>query len=362
MRAMSLMIAAAVVLSTQLSAAEIFPGGEASRKATEARRGKTELSKLALAMKPGSWAELKTEMPKELWSSPLVDGGRNQGGAGGLHIAGWTDDAHWDSRTGQFLYMGLRQTRQFIAYSEEKNAWRVIELDRKSDNPVFQTAYGHIYGTNAFDHERSRFYHLYRDFKDLKGGISYFDIPTEKWTKLPPCPKNSGGMCIEYFDALDGLAVLGKQTWFFSNQRQKWEDLGSSPVDGYHSLFRHNPFRQEVLLAGGNNNRRVVARLSKEGKIERLKDAPVDLGVRADRVTIDPVSGRYLIMCDREEGAGFQCFEFDSDMNEYHQVEAGGPQWPFGRYAMPVVAFIPEYGVTMWAEHKVYLYKHDAVK
>jgi hypothetical protein len=54
-------------------------------------------------MKPGTWAELKTEMPKELWSSPIVDGGRSKGGAGGLHIAGWTDDAHWDSRTGQFL-------------------------------------------------------------------------------------------------------------------------------------------------------------------------------------------------------------------------------------------------------------------
>ena len=91
-------------------------------------------------------------------------------------------------------------------------------------------------------------------------------------------------------------------------------------------------------MIGGNNNRRVVARLTKEGKIERLKDAPVDLGVRADRVTIDPVSGRYLIMSCRDEGKGAQCFEFDSAKNEYRLVEAAGMQWPFGRNAMPALA------------------------
>ncbi len=344
--------ASLLTLPAPIGAADYLPGGELTKKAVEARRGKTPLSKLAAAMKPGTWAELKTEAPPaKLWTSPPP--------SRGLHIAGWTDDAHWDSRTGQFLYMGIRQTRQFIAYSEEKNAWRVIPLDKESDNPVFQTNFGHIYGTNGFDHERSRLYHLHRDYKELKGGISYFDVLTEKWTKLPPRPAKSGGMCIEFFHAMDGLVVLGKQSWFFSDKRQKWEDLGSSPVDGYHSLFRHNPFRNEVLLTGGNNNRRVVARLTKDGKIERLKDAPVDLGVRADRVTVDPISGRYLILTARDE-AGPKGFEFDSDANDYREVEPFASQWPFKRTAMPVVAFIPEYGVTMWAEHKVYLYKHDA--
>ncbi|MBL8793310.1 MAG: hypothetical protein JNM56_05350 [Planctomycetia bacterium] len=360
MRVLSATLGVFLAGSVLVSGAELIPGGETARKSVEARRGKTALSKLAASMKPGTWAELKTEMPKGLWSSPLVDGGRNKGGAGGLHIAGWTDDAHWDSRTGQFLYMGLRQTRQFIAYSEEKNAWRAIELDRKSDNPVFQTDYGHIYGTNGFDHERGRFYHLHRDFKDLKGGISYFDTATEKWTKLPPKPPTSGGMALEYSGAQDGLLLLGKQAWFFSNQRQKWEDLGSSPVDGYHSLMRWNPYRQEILMAGGNNGRQVVARFTKAGKIERLKDAPVNLSVH-DLLTVDPLSGRYLILGFNEDKKT-EAFEFDSDQNEFRPAAALAGQWPFNRYAMPVVAFIPEYGVTMWAEQKVYLYKHDAAR
>jgi hypothetical protein len=331
-----------------------LPGGEEVKKAVEARRGKTELSRLAASMKPGTWAGLKTEVPPRLWTSPPP--------SRGLSISGWTDDAHWDSRTGQFLYMGLRQTRQFVAYSETNNAWRVIPLDPKSDNPVFQTKYGHVYSSNGFDHERSRFYHCYRDFTDekagveFKGGNSFFDTVTEKWTRLPG--GRGGAMSIEYFGAMDGLVILGKDPIFFSNERQQWEKLGASPVDGYHSLFRHNPYRNEVLMAGGNNNIRVVARLKKDGKIERLKDFPVDIRVQSDKVTIDPATGRYLILGGDQ--APKQLYEFDSDKNEYRLVEGFMAQWPYKRGDMPVCAFIPEYGVVMWAYGGgVFLYKHD---
>ncbi|MCG3180434.1 MAG: hypothetical protein BIFFINMI_02795 [Phycisphaerae bacterium] len=348
------------------------PDAEAAiRAAVQSRRGKTELSKLAASLKPGAWVELKSDMPKGLWSSPKVDGGRNGGGAGGLHIAGWTNDAHWDSRTGQFLYMGLRQTRQFIAYSEEKNAWRVIELDRNSDNPCFRSAFGHIYGSNGLDPLRSRFYHRYNGFEDkkagvsLKGGISYYDLLTGKWTKLPPVPPDSGftGMAIEYFSAMDGLVILGKHDWIFSDQRQKWEDLGPSPVDGYHGLFRHNPFRHELLMAGGNNNPGVVARITREGKIERLKDLPAPMHISADRLTIDPQTGRYLFLkaSDRKAGVKARMFEFDSDRNEYREVPDFAAHYPYGTYPMPVCTFIPEYGVILWAEPTgVYLYRHES--
>jgi len=124
---------------------------------------------------------------------------------------------------------GLRQMRKFIAYSEETNTWRVIELDPKSDNPCFQSRFGHIYGSNGFDHERSRFYHRYNSYRnekknlDLLGGISCFDTLTQKRTKLPPVPAHSTftGMAIEYFSALDGLVILGKNACLFSYERQK---------------------------------------------------------------------------------------------------------------------------------------------
>jgi hypothetical protein len=345
-----------------------IPGGPETKSAVEARRGKTELSKLAASMKPGTWAELKTEMPGGIWSSPKVERGPDEGSRGGLHIAGWTDDGHWDSRTGQFLYMGLRKTRRFIAFSEEKNAWRSIELDFKSDNPCAQSKFGHIYGSNGFDHERSRFYHRYngyteRDGTSLTGGISYFDAVTEKWTKLPSIPEKTGftGQAIEYFNALDGLVILGKNAWIFSHARQKWEDLGPSPVDGYHSACRHNPYRQEVLMTGGNNNRFVMARIKKDGKIERLKDPPRAISVRSDKITVDPATGRYVIFDfgDNE----LTCLEFDSDKDEYRLLQGPGEQYPFKGYnrSYSVCAFVPEYGVSLWAEAQgTYVYKHDA--
>lgn len=328
-----------------------LPGGKEVKTAIEARRNKTPLSKLAQEMKPGTWAELKTEMPAGLWSSPKVNGGRNNGGSGGLHIAGWTDDAHWDSRTGQFLYMGFRQTRQFIAYSETSNSWRAITLDRESDNPCFQTRFGHIYSNNALDAENSRFYHQYGGFEKLEGGISYFDLLKEKWTKLPPRPNNGGGMSIEYFAAMDGLVHHKKQLGFFNNKLQKWEELGVSSVDGYHSLSRHNPFRDEILMTGGNNNPQVMARLKKDGKMERLKDVPIKLTVRHDKISIDPFTGKYLIFAENN-------YEFDSEKNEYRQFQT---TIPYTKHSMPVCAFIPEYGVIMWAEGRgVFLYKHDS--
>jgi hypothetical protein len=368
-----------ILVSAMLAAAGVhaamettpwLPGGKEVEAAVASRRDRTELAKLAATMKPGTWAELKTRMPGGLWSSPKVNGGRNAGGSGGLHIAGWTDDAHWDSRTGQFFYMGLRQTRQFIAYTETNNAWRVIPLDPRTNNPCFRTKFGHIYSSNGFDHERSRFYHRYNGFTSekenlhLEGGISFFDVLTEKWTKLPPVPPASGftGMAIEYFGGLDGLVILGKNAYCFSTVRQKWEDLGPSPVSGYHSLIRHNPYRQEVLMAGGNNNPRVVARITKEGKIERLKDFPVNLSVGSDRMSIDPASGRYLILAG-DDNTPRKLYEFDSDKNEYRVIEAFTAKWPYKRYAMPVCAFIPEYGVILWAEPTgVFLYKHEALE
>lgn len=364
MKTLSLTIVSSLflIMAAHGGAPAYLPDGQEVRASVEARRGKTELSKLAASMKPGIWAELKTTMPPRLWTSPPP--------SRGLHIAGWTDDAHWDSRTGQFLYMGLRQTRQFIAYSETNNAWRVIALDPKSDNPCFRTRFGHIYSSNGFDHERSRFYHRYNSFEDekdglkLAGGISFFDVVTEKWTKLPPKPEGlGGGMAVEYFGAMDGLISLGPKPGFFSTERQKWEPMGESPVSGYHSLIRHNPYRQEVLMAGGNHNTQVVARITKDGKIERMKDFPQAFGLSSDKIAVDPVSGRYLMFAFKD--GPLKCFEFDSDKNEYRPLEATAAQYPYKGYAAPysVCAFIPEYGVIMWAEPRgVYLYKHDATR
>ena len=164
-------------------------------------------------------------------------------------------------------------------------------------------------------------------------------------------------MAYEYFSAKDGLLSLARQPKgtlrYYSEDKQAWSSLGVIPIHGYHSMARHNPFRQEVLFAGGNDSQSVVI-LAKDGTTKRMKDLPVPLTVRYAIVTVDPVSGRYLVMAQDRK-----FYEFDSKKNEYRLIDDfTKTPWPFHHYDSPVVAFIPEYGVTMWADRKVHLYKH----
>ncbi|MHC4917874.1 MAG: hypothetical protein ACYTGB_20555, partial [Planctomycetota bacterium] len=192
------------------------------------RRGKTELSKLAASMQPGTWAELECKRPPGLMG--VATGRTESGKLRGYHIAGWTDDGHWDSRTGQFLYTGFRKQLKFIAYSEVKNEWRVIPgpfgwnvKEGKPGNGPFKdtrkTHYGHVYGKNAFDGEKGAFYHSI-------GGHTYrYDLAAGTWAQFP----GGSGMSNEFFPGLGlmshgdtkkkgargGLLILdeGKKEW-----------------------------------------------------------------------------------------------------------------------------------------------------
>ena len=92
--------------------------------------------------------------------------------------------------------------------------------------------------------------------------------------------------------------------------------------------------------------------------IKQMKDFPLDIEkftVRTTVITVDPLSGRYLIMTPEQ-----QFVEFDSEKNEYRLIDDfTKTPWPFYKYDGKLAAYIPEYGVTMWADSvKVHLYKH----
>lgn len=330
--------------------AELTPkeSGDAASKlaaevqaAVQARRGKTALSKLADSMEPGTWAELKTTMPEGLWQAPSEKR---------LHIGTWSDDAHWDSRTGQFLFFGVRQARKFVSYSEVDNAWDVIEFKGVANAPAVPQQFGHQYSGNAHDPLRSRFY--------IKG--YRYDVQTGAWTITPTFKKTARekSMTQTWSSAMDGLLVLlfqdpGELRYLKAGE-DEWTDLGTIPVHGYHSLARDNPFRQEVLFAGGNDSQRVVV-VTKDGKVKRMQDFPYpgQFTIRSGILTVDPRSGRYLFKI------GTKFVEFDSATNEHRLIaDFTKTPWPFSKHEAPLVAFIPEYGVTMWADKKVMLYKH----
>lgn len=322
--------------------------------------GDTALARRAAAMEPGTWAALDTEgLTEDITSAPPP--GR------GLQIMGWSDDAHWDSRTHQLFFMGLRQTRRFIAYSERTNAWRSIPFAGEPGAPHLENRFGHMYGNNAFDIERSRFYHLYHAGATLPGsepathdaGISYYDVVEDRWVALPLGGVYPSTGCIEYFSARDGL--VQDRGRFFSNGSGEWESYGPPAVSGDHGLARHNPMREEVLFVGGSDTPRTVVAMGADGALTRWPDLPFDATIRFDKLTVDPRSGRYLLLLT-EEGAR-ALWELDGDTRTYRLVDDfTTTTFPFSRYDQPVVAFLPEHGVTMWIadrSEEVWLYRHD---
>jgi hypothetical protein len=230
------------------------------------------------------------------------------------------------------------------------NTWYVIEFEGVTNAPAVPQQFGHQYSGNAHDLQRSQFY--------TKG--RRYDVRTGAWTIIPTYKKASRekAMTRSWSSAMDGLFVLlfqdpGELRYLKTGQ-DTWADLGEIPVHGYHSMARDNPFRQEVLFAGGNDSHRVAV-ITKDGKAKRMKGFPIPgrFTIRSGIMTVDPLSGRYLFKI------GTKFVEFDSATNEYRLIaDFTKTPWPFSKYEAPLVAFIPEYGVTMWADKKVMLYKH----
>jgi len=322
------------------------------------RKGKTELSKVALNMKPGTWAEVKCKRPKSLMA---VNTGKRPGGKkdAWYHIAGWTDDGHWDSRTGQFLYMGFRKRLKFIVYSETDNEWRVLPgpfgwdpVKGKPGKGTFEdtrkTFFGHVYGKNAYDAAKGAFYHAI-------GGYTYrYSLAKKVWTRF----RGGSGMSMEFFPGLGLMshnAVKNKKgvgrLAILDEEKKAWTTLAEVPFTQHHAMARYNPHLKEMLLIAGNNSTAVV-KVDATGKVTRLKDVPFPITIRHGKLVVDPVSGRYLIFLGKE------LYDFDSVKNEYRKVE--GYKAPWSRYEMPVPAAIPEYGVIMFIDRKLMLYRHDA--
>ncbi|MBL8029027.1 MAG: T9SS type A sorting domain-containing protein [Fibrobacteres bacterium] len=364
----------------------------AARPTTEqiaTRRANSVLAKVSDTLTPGTWGTLPVV--------PLVNHSYLYNGVNytlglltspppstGFDILGWCDDSHWDSVTGQYFHMGLRKTRKFIVYSEETNTWRVIDLSQNPDSaqsPHIAAYWGHVYGNNAFDIENSRFYHHAHGSDALPNGIDsgtsypgricYFDVFTEKWTRLSSNPISNKESSIEYFSAMKGLVCLSEGTNggrldFYSDSTKSWRVLANGLyVGGYHTLGRHNPFKEEILFVGGNDQPQGVVRLKKDGTVERLADLPIPIGMSSDKITVDPVTGRYLIRIEIATGVQ-RFFEFNSDKNIYKEIphpptRKNGGIW--GPYDMPTCAFIPEYKVTLWTYgNTMYVYKHDTLK
>ncbi|MDF2177298.1 disaggregatase related repeat-containing protein [Aliiglaciecola sp. CAU 1673] len=301
----------------------------------------TSLEALSAMLEPGQWGVLQTENLSDSLLKVQYEGKS-------LHIAGWTDDAKWDPRTKQLFFMGFRKKPKFVAYSEQNNTWRVIDEDREW---AHQGNYGHLYGNNAFDSATGRFFYHVSSAK----AVYVYSLEDNTWTTTPETPfPASGTTSIEYFPELGGIVRLSRiGLELFVEQTQTWQQLGKIEKMGYHSLVRYNPLRAEVLVAGGTYEPKKLYRIAANSDITELPELPEEVTIRADKLLVHPVTGNYLLFTQNG------LYDLDVDNGIYTPIE--DMSYPFGSYELPFTASIDNYGVVMFVDSKVWIYKPHIV-
>jgi hypothetical protein len=341
------------VNSTDLKS-EPSPPGEPEKPSAEDHRKKgepTALGKLAAGMKPGTWAELKTEG----YTADLLKVQNH-------HILEYTGAAAWDPTSQQVLFVGQGHysALKFISYGAATNAWKLRTTPPwwKGDPLTGQGPIGHGYYNNAIDSTRGAFY-LHQSATRL---VHRYDIARDEWTTLPEITgaATGHGTAIAWFPERKGLTrVLGGSISFFSEEKKEWTTLKDRlPMGPYHNVAQYSAVHKVVLFGGGNNSKNLY-KLDADGKITELKPAPVEVGINTAVVTIDPVSGELLVLHKDD-----RFYSYNPAKDTWKELSTEGMPFSMKGSSFAVVATpVSDHGVTLFftAERKglkVCLYKH----
>jgi hypothetical protein len=334
----------------RLSAGEL-KGARAGKPTGKGRA--TELGKLAAAMKPGTWAELKTRG----YTADLLK-------VQSHHILEYTGAAAWDPTSRQVLFVGQGHysALKFISYDAGANVWKLRKTPPwwKGDARSGKGPIGHAYYNNAIDPARGVFY-LHQSATRL---VHRYDVAREEWKTLPEIAGAAAGhgTAIAYSPERKGLVrVLGGTVHFFSEEKNQWTRLADKLAMGpYHNVAQYSAVHKVVVFGGGNNSKDLY-QLDARGKIKPLKAAPVEVGINTAVVSSDPVSGNLLVLHKAD-----RFYSFDPAKNAWKELSTKGMPFRMKGSSFDVVATpVLNYGVTLFftAERKglkVCLYKHTA--
>src|SRR5262245_41229438 len=177
----------------------------------------TELAKLAARMKPGDWAELKTEG----YGTDLLKVQNHQ-------ILEYTDTAVWDPKSAQILFVGQGHYSavKFIAYSAAANSWKLLPTPSwwSGDPKTGKGPIGHAYNNNAIDPAKGILYH----HQSATRLVHKYDIARGEWTTLPEIKgaATGHGTALAYFPEMKGLVrVLAGTVHFYDEGRNTWSVL-----------------------------------------------------------------------------------------------------------------------------------------
>jgi hypothetical protein len=248
------------------------------------------LSDLVAGMTPGTWAELQTSNMTATFA----------GTGSSLMTIGYAHDLKWDP-VGRRLYYTSSDHGdhiRHIVYDEATNTWSYTI-------PPFDhwcCYISHELDHSAIDPDRRTYYH-----RPLFSPIVWrYDLDTETWSELPPFDYSiidypSCCVGIEYFPEANGLIWASPGAPFqvarFDFDLDEWLGFARAPEIGNLNIVAYHPAHQALLIAGGTPiNPRAMYKLSADGAIVRLQDAPIDLAIQLSIITADPSSEEFVVL------------------------------------------------------------------
>lgn len=317
----------------------------ATGTANAADDSETALGRLAAGMRPGSWAELKTEG----FTAELLKVQNH-------HILEYSDTAVWHPGTRQVLFVGQGHYSavKFIAYSASTNAWKLMPTPSwwKGDPETGKGPIGHAYNNNALDARRGRLFHHQSNTRL----VHQYDIAAGEWTTLPEIKDaaTGHGTALVYFPDRDGLVRVYGGTLHLFDERQPpnawsvWKDKVA--MGPYHNLAKYDA-RGRAVICGAGNGSRTLQRLEPDGRLVPLPEAPFAIRISSTVVSVDPVCGDLLVL-NME------------DKNKFWTLGTKPSTWrqlPDAPLTDGVAVPIDTFGVTMYLSPRpasVFVYKH----
>jgi hypothetical protein len=336
---------------------------------TATRASAGALGNLAASMQPGTFAEL-TGMNG--WDAGGILVPTDLGCSANDYITQYAEKAAWDPVGQRLLFVGHTHGNcyggRFVLFNEATNTWskgpwpQGVCQSGSADSPCFSHAYGH----NTTDPATGDLY--FRQSYTMK----FFRYRNGAWASIPAPPTQSSQCCgaLEYFPDMNRLLFLDGDwgLWAFNPASSTWTALAnttaSNAVPGLPNLAmpstvvfaQYNPASRSLLFGGGSN----LYKINGSGTITTLKSPPVGLGVTHAVLSVDPASGKYIVL------SGSAMYQYDATADSWGQLSASVPavfRSLLGVGDGLVATPIKQHGVIAYIKYdfgnsKVYLYKH----
>jgi hypothetical protein len=332
----------------------------------------TAMGLLASMMQPGTWAELNT--------NGFNNGAFLESSQPGSSILSWANKGVWDPNSKRFLFLGAppSQPGKFAVYDAQNNSWQSGPLPPVCTSAEDAQCIAQAFQHNALNPATGDFYYRGPFGIGQERTVYKYNIANGTWSTLPENDTAEYVQCcgaLEYFPEMNGLVYLNGTEftpevgglYLFSIATQKWSSVASNlKLADCCGFASYNPVHKTVLFGGGafydyeGDYDRNLYKLDSSGKVTKLNPTPNGLSVANSVLTVDPVSGKYLVF---DENQNF--YEYDVTTDTWTLQNSNPPIFTDGFLIDTVATPVSTYGVIMFVKYwfdqsKVYLYKHAA--